>query len=291
MGNNSIEVQNDGSPIISFFDAERFIKETIESVLQQHFGDWELILVDDGSSDRSTPIALNYAKDFQNKIFYTNHKNHTNKGLSASRNAGFSLAKGRYITFLDADDIWLTGHLANMLHLIQCQKVPLVCESTEYWYNWNNPSKSNKLIHIGAEANQIHFPPALSLQLYPLGEGSSPCMHALIIEKETILKYRGFDESFTGMYEDIVFLSKIFLNEPVFISSTCNNLYRQRDDSMLSNAHNTGKYNFYRKKFLNWYKNYLTTQNISDEKIRQSLKKAFRPYSIRQTLINLIKRY
>jgi glycosyltransferase involved in cell wall biosynthesis len=62
--------------------------------------------VDDGSTDDSKTIALNYAEQYQEKVCYLEHEGHQNRGMSTTRNLGIRLAKGEYIAFLDADDVW-----------------------------------------------------------------------------------------------------------------------------------------------------------------------------------------
>ena len=71
------------SIIICFLNEEKFLEEAILSVLNQDYKNWELILIDDGSTDRSTSIALNFEKKFIDKIHYHDHNDHVNKGLSA----------------------------------------------------------------------------------------------------------------------------------------------------------------------------------------------------------------
>ena len=85
-----IEIGADKAPLVSvitiFLNANRFIREAIESVLAQDFTDFELILVDDGSTDGSSALACGYAEKFPDKISYLEHANHSNRGMSASRN-------------------------------------------------------------------------------------------------------------------------------------------------------------------------------------------------------------
>src|SRR5829696_811917 len=95
------------SSVMIFFNAERFIREAIESVFAQTYDNWELLLVDDGSTDDSTQIALHYAEQYPERVRYLEHPGHQNRGMSASRNLGVSQAKGEYIALLDADDVWL----------------------------------------------------------------------------------------------------------------------------------------------------------------------------------------
>jgi len=90
------------SIIVPLFNAEKFAKRCIESVLMQTFKNFELILIDDGSKDKTGEICDKYAeKDTRIKVI---HKN--NGGVSSARNTGLDMAKGEWITFLDADD-WI----------------------------------------------------------------------------------------------------------------------------------------------------------------------------------------
>ena len=94
------------SIIMIFLNEEQFIREAIESVFAQSYDTWELLLVDDGSMDLSTDIALRCADQHPGQVRYLEHADHQNRGMSASRNLGISHAKGKHIAFLDADDVW-----------------------------------------------------------------------------------------------------------------------------------------------------------------------------------------
>ena len=99
------------SVITIFYNANKFLEEAIQSVLSQTYVDWELLLVDDGSTDNSPGIAQKYAQINPQKVFYLEHPGHKNCGMSATRNLGLRRAQGEYIAFLDADDVWLPKKL------------------------------------------------------------------------------------------------------------------------------------------------------------------------------------
>ena len=103
------------SVIIAFLNEEKFLKEAVNSVLEQDYANWELLLVDDGSTNNSTAIAKAFAQKFPNRIFYLEHENHANKGVCASRNKGVAAARGELLAFLDADDVWLPGKLTEQV--------------------------------------------------------------------------------------------------------------------------------------------------------------------------------
>ena len=263
------------SVITCFYNVENFIEETIRSVLKQKYTNWELLLIDDGSTDRSTEIAKKYALRFPEKIFYYEHEGHQNKGLSYSRNTAIKKATGKLISFLDADDVWLPKYLTHQAEVIQQnQSCTMVCEATEYWYSWNNPKEHDTIIKIGVDQDCVYPAPQLMLNLYPLGEGAAPCVCGILIEKNVLEKYGGFDESFKGLYEDQVFLSKIYLHENIFISSSCNNKYRQRPDSIIGTSFEDGNYFLIRRQFLDWLKNYIEYNKINYPKVNQRLQMA-----------------
>lgn len=101
------------SVVIPLFNKENFIKETLDSVLQQTFTDFEVIIVNDCSTDNSDKIISEYKDKRIKKI---EHK--TNKGLSAARNTGILNSNSDYVAFLDADDKWNENYLATINSLI-----------------------------------------------------------------------------------------------------------------------------------------------------------------------------
>ena len=82
------------SGIIIFRNTQKFIEEAIQSVFAQTYDNWELLLVDDGSTDGSREIAQRYAIQYPEKVRYLEHENHQNLGVSAARNLGVTSAKG-----------------------------------------------------------------------------------------------------------------------------------------------------------------------------------------------------
>ncbi len=98
------------------FNCEKYISQTIESVLAQTYANWEMIIVDDCSTDNSYQIALDYAaKDNRIKVI----KNDKNSGAAISRNNALDIAKGDYIAFLDSDDLWEKDKLERQLKFMQ----------------------------------------------------------------------------------------------------------------------------------------------------------------------------
>ena len=94
------------SVVIPLYNKESFITETIQSVLNQTFADFELILINDGSTDKSEAVVKTFN---DHRIRY---KSIANSGVSVARNTGIELAKFTWIAFLDADDWWAPSFLS-----------------------------------------------------------------------------------------------------------------------------------------------------------------------------------
>lgn len=94
------------SIVISLYNKERYIAGTLDSVKKQTFGDYEVIVVDDSSTDRSREIAKTYETDGRFHVYTVQ-----NGGVSAARNYGIKKACGDYVCFLDADDLWKSEYL------------------------------------------------------------------------------------------------------------------------------------------------------------------------------------
>src|SRR5690348_923784 len=101
------------SVIVPVFNKAPFVSRAIESVLIQHFTDFELIVVDDGSTDYSIDIVSSY-EDERIRII-----RQCNRGPGAARNTGIKHAKGDFIAFLDADDEWLPNYLSESVRLLE----------------------------------------------------------------------------------------------------------------------------------------------------------------------------
>ena len=117
------------SIIMPMHNSATFVGEAIESVLAQSYREWELIIVDDESTDASVSIVEAYAQKDSRIRLFRNPK--PIKMPSAPRNMGLSMAKGRYIAFLDSDDMWLPEKLTQQIPLMQNPQVAIVYSNYE----------------------------------------------------------------------------------------------------------------------------------------------------------------
>ncbi len=291
---NEAEMSDDektiSGPLVSvitiFLNGEKFIREAIESVLAQTYDNWELLLVDDGSTDNSAKIALEYTQRYPVKARYLEHEGHVNRGMSASRNLGVSHTRGEYIALLDADDVWLPRKLEQQVEILNAlAEVGMVYGSTQTWFSWTgNREDADRDFKrkIGVEPNTVVRPPKLFVLC--LGDhAKTPATCSVMIRRESVERIGGFEASFRGMYEDQAFFTKAFLEIPVFVSGQLWDRYRQHPDSCCNIAEMTGHYNPYQPNrahhlFLNWLVNYLHQKKFETPEIWEAIDGALWPY-------------
>lgn len=128
------------SVIIPTFNRRRFVQEAVGSVLAQDFSDFELIVVDDGSTDGTAEQLSAYGS----KIRVIRQEN---AGVSAARNRGIKVSTAPLIAFLDSDDLWLAGKLARQAAFFRKHTDALICQSEELWIRNGrrvNPRKKHR---------------------------------------------------------------------------------------------------------------------------------------------------
>ncbi len=116
------------SIIVPVYNASKYIKKTIESVQNQTFTDWELILVDDASTDNSTDIIKEHLSDERISLYTSEDK----LLAAGARNLGLEKAKGRYIAFIDADDLWMKDKLQKQLDFMNKNECAFSYTSYEF---------------------------------------------------------------------------------------------------------------------------------------------------------------
>lgn len=163
--------------IIPLYNKEMYIENAIKSILNQTFTDFELLIINDCSTDKSIEIASKFAYE---KVQIIHHKK--NSGLAATRNTGIKKATSNYVTFLDADDLWKPHFLEKIFHLIQNFPEARIF-GTNYEEIW---SKTVKIPHNGSESLPVHFTGYLNYFKINLKQGiynhGSVCLHKEVYE-------------------------------------------------------------------------------------------------------------
>ena len=254
------------SIIIPVYNAEEYLKEAIESALQQTWQNKEIILVDDGSTDSSLAIAKQYA-DNGVRLF-----SKSNKGASAARNTGLSYAKGQYIQFLDADDLLSVEKLEIQVKTLQNNPGKVAVCSTVHFadkdpHTESSPSKHEEQFLLDSDD------PAWFLTNLWGGYGDNGSMiqpNAWLTPRAVIDKAGPWNEALT-VDDDGEFFCRVVLNSSGVIKTGGSNYYRRyRDNSLNLSA---GKLEVHYMSLFHSLS--LRYQHIAKKKPTDALKKAY----------------
>lgn len=257
-----------------FYDTRpEFMREAIDSVLFQTFRDWQLLLVDDGSAEVSTSVARSYASAHDPVVVYLDHPGHRNRGQSASRNLGVAHARGGFLAFLDADDVWLPHALEEQVHLLDAHpEAGMLYGNTLYWHSGNrNPAscEPDYVPDLGIASGTVVDPPHL-VPLFLRGRVAVPCPSAVAARRAAVERVGGFMETAPRPNEDQFFFAKMSLHFPVLVSGRCWALYRQHGGSVSDPVSITERRGN-RKTYLNWLEAYALEQGIEDRSLRLAI--------------------
>lgn len=135
------------SVIIPAYNAERYLEKSLESVLNQTYKDFEIIIVNDGSTDATDRIARNFVAEYPDVIQYFQQ---SNRGVGAARNTGIAHAKGQYLAFLDADDRWLPQKLQVQIDFMK--------RNPEYGFSYSDVFAMDDDNHCGKRMMMLKHP-------------------------------------------------------------------------------------------------------------------------------------
>jgi len=218
-----IEIKPQVSVIIPTYNRGWVIKEAIDSVLAQDYTEFELIVVDDGSTDHTSDVLDSYRNDI--KVL-----SQKNKGVSAARNRGIAEASGKFIAFLDSDDLWLSQKLSVQIEFFNQTPDALICQTEEVWIRNGlrvNPRKRHK------KPSGMIFKPSLELCLV------SPS--AVMIQRNLIDRVGEFDENLPAC-EDYDLWLRISCRFPVHLIDAPLIIKRGGHDDQLSSRAGLDKF-------------------------------------------------
>lgn len=186
------------SVIIPVYNKELTIKRTVKSVLNQTYVDFELIIVDDGSTDKSLQIINDSFDDKRIRCV-----KQENRGVSVARNNGVKHSRGEWIAFLDADDIWLPMYLEEMYNAFCSNKnaVMIGCASYTAYFDSDRVSTNRMIDHCYDQVCKINFFNNPDIMSH---------IGATCIKKDIFIKIGGFDEKIRNN-EDVQLIAKISL--------------------------------------------------------------------------------
>lgn len=170
---------------IPAYNAINYVNVALESVRGQTYSDWELIVIEDGSSDGTEQIVESFSKTVSQPVRYC--RSEVNRGLPATRNASIVVASGSHIALLDADDYWAPEHLVDLVKLVAVSGAE-VAHSGSILFK----STSGEVIEVRAPTPEVlsNFPISLFLADYIIQPAS------VLLSKAIWSRVGGFDESF-----------------------------------------------------------------------------------------------
>jgi glycosyltransferase involved in cell wall biosynthesis len=249
------------SVVIPLYNKGFIISETLESVLAQTFTDFEIVIVNDGSTDDSFEIVSQYSDD-RIRLY-----NQENKGVSKTRNAGIEYAKGELIAFLDADDFWYPNHLEELYQLyIDFPNCGLYSSRYFMKISKENTIKTTYIQAVSDNFRGILPDYFLASMQYRVGLTS-----AVAIPKEMVQGNFLFNPQLNGQ-EDLELFTKIAIDKPVAITNKYTVEYNFAIENQLS------KIQFIQKKIIKF------DQFSADENKNKSLKKFLDLYRLEYAL-------
>jgi len=278
--------------VMIFLNGEKYIAEAIDSILAQTYRNWELVLVDDGTTDGATAIAQDYAQRHPNRVRYIDHPGHENRGMSASRNAGVRAGRGHFVSFLDADDVWLPDRLEKFVKIAgRFPEAGMIYGPTLYWYSWAEErgvappvdGQDDFAGHLDLPVNRLIPPPVAMRRFLTTKGGCLPGICSLLIRRDAYDDIGGFEPDFRGLYEDQAFLSKMTLAYPVVVIVDVLDKYRQHSESCCYRSAESGEYHAEdyhpaRFTYLEWLRTYCRVNDIADAVIDREIRRQTRPY-------------
>jgi glycosyltransferase involved in cell wall biosynthesis len=263
------------SVVTPFLNVAQYLGEAVESVLAQSYPSWELLLVDDGSTDGSGEIAKRHAEREPERVRYLRHPDGGNHGVSASRNLALSAARGEFVAILDGDDVWLPQKLEEQVALLRAHpKVGLVYGRSLYWFSWTGRPEDQGRDHLPelrVRARHSIEPPRL-LRLCLSGRAVVPVPCSILVRRSIAETVGGFEDRFRTLYEDQAFYSKLLLVTPALPVDVCWDKYRQHEDSLCAQAEESGTSLAARLTYLTWLASYLRAHGGADRRLLRTLR-------------------
>jgi len=218
------------SVIIPTFNREKVLKRAIDSVMNQSYPDFDLWIIDDGSTDMTQELVHQYRQHhpLKEKIFY---QKIINQGVSAARNVGIHISEGKWLAFLDSDDEWLPDKLYKQKKLIDANPDLKIVHGEEIWIR-NGVRVNPKKIHqkFGGNIYKLCLPLCLI----------SPS--AAVVEREMLGQMGNFDEEFVVCEDYYLWLKITSLYEVGFIVDPLIKKYGGHADQLSHQYHSMDYY-------------------------------------------------
>lgn len=234
-----IQRNNKFSIIIPTFNSSKYIKNTLESVINQTYKNYEIIIVDDGSNDNTKNVIYEFFKSVNNiKYRLIEQKN---SGAGSARNNGINNAKFDWIAFLDSDDLWEFDKLNRINDYInQNKNCNFFCHNESF-------IKLNGTKSINDYSKKFNNKKSISTQLFKNNFFSTS---AVVVSKKILINYSGFDNTFKSAQDYELWLRMSPSLNVMFVKEVLGT-YIMRDGNISTTNYWTRLWNILRIKFLN----------------------------------------
>jgi Glycosyl transferase family 2 len=228
------------SVVMIFKDAEPFFAESVQSVLNQTWPAIELLLVDDGGTDGSSDTARQFVMVDPDRVRVLNHPGRANRGTGPSRLLGIQEAKGEFVAFLDADDVWGHGHVAHDVALLCAHpEAGMVLGRSRVWHTWDGAGSVDRLNPLPFAPGVVVPPLRLLAAVLRNGALATP-QCSLLVRRELLQAVGPHVALFNSTYEDQVINTLLQLRASAVISGATDAWYRQHEGSLTASTLRSG---------------------------------------------------
>lgn len=286
------EARRERPPLVSVITIFRnaptgFLEQAIASVHAQTEERWELLLVDDGSTDASSEVARVAAAADPGRVRLLRHPGGVNRGMSASRNLGLEAARGEFIAFLDADDLYLPEKLERQLEVLRAHpEAGITFGPTLHWWSWTGDPDDrlrDSTRRPGAAPETVVPAPEL-VRAYLERRADTPATCGVLVRRSAARSVGGFDARFLDLYEDQAFFFKLLLVESAYVEGQAWDRYRRHPAAMcevrIREGQHTDDYALTapRRYFLEWLSDHFARTGVADAELRRLLRHELWPY-------------
>ena len=261
------------SVVTIVLNGQDFLADAVASIQEQTLEDWELHIVDDGSTDGTLDLATDLAAADQERIHIHRHPGGENRGMSISRNLGLHHAAGEFVTWLDHDDRFLPTKLET-LHdaLNRYPEAVAAISPCRRWWSWTRSELPDADQNFPAELLDVLLPPPGLVPVFIEHRESVPL--GPLVRRIPLKAMGGHVDSFRGMHEDQAFLARIMFRHPIVVIPDILHLYRQHQTSCVRLTHHSGRDLEARRQFLMWLADEFETSGTRQESLRTLLRRS-----------------